>query len=60
MVVSIAVSNRGRAANSPDGTAQREVFRRYLTMTVRSLAVMLEEELTAKLEADLRLNFDGL
>lgn len=43
-----------------DGTAQREAFRRYLTMTVQPLATLLEHELTAKLEADVKLCFDGL
>lgn len=43
-----------------DGTAQREAFRRYLTMTVQPLAALLERELTIKLEADVRLGFDSL
>lgn len=43
-----------------DGASQREAFRRYLTMTVQLLAAMLEQELTVKLEADVKLNFDGL
>lgn len=43
-----------------DGTAQRESFRRYLTLTVQPIAKILERELSAKLEADVSLNFDGL
>ncbi len=43
-----------------DGTAQRESFRRYLTLTVMPLAKVLERELSAKLEVDVTLKFDGL
>ena len=43
-----------------DGTAQREAFRRYLTMTVQPLAALLQHELVIKLEADLDLGFSGL
>ena len=43
-----------------DGTAQRESFRRYLTLTVMPLAKALEAELTAKLETPVTLSFDGL
>ena len=43
-----------------DGTAQRESFRRYLTLTVQPIAKILERELSVKLEAEVSLNFDGL
>lgn len=43
-----------------DGTAQREAFRRYLTMTVQPLAALLQHELMVKLEADVELGFSGL
>ena len=41
-----------------DGTAQREALRRWHLGTVAPLARLLETELTAKLEADVRLSFD--
>jgi hypothetical protein len=43
-----------------DGTAQRESFRGYLTMTVQPLAALLQHEMMMKLEADVQLSFDGL
>ena len=43
-----------------DGTAQRESFRRYLTLTVQPIARVLERELSAKLEAEVSLKFDEL
>ena len=44
-----------------DGTAQRESFRRYLTLTVQPMAQVLESELADKLDApDVRLSFEGL
>ena len=43
-----------------DGTAQRESFRCYLTLTVQPIARVLERELSAKLEADVSLKFDEL
>ena len=43
-----------------DGTAQRESFRRYLTLTVQPIAKVLERELSTKLEAGISLNFDSL
>ena len=43
-----------------DGTAQRESFRRYLHLTVSPLGRIAERELSRKLEADIRLNFDAL
>ncbi len=46
--------------DNSDGTAQRESFRRYLTLTVQPLARALERELSAKLEAPVSLSFDGL
>ena len=41
-----------------DGTAQREALRRWHMGTVLPLARLLEAELRAKLEADVRLRFD--
>ena len=41
-----------------DGTAQREALRRWHLGTVLPLARLLEHELRAKLEADVRLRFD--
>ena len=43
-----------------DGTAQRESFRRYLHSTLTPIARIVEAELSAKLEAPIRLNLDGL
>lgn len=43
-----------------DGTAQREAFRRYLTLSVQPLARVLAAELSVKLEAPISLHFDGL
>ena len=43
-----------------DGTAQRESFRRYLTLTVMPIAKVLAHELSTKLEAGIALNFDSL
>ena len=42
-----------------DGTSQREAVRRWHLGTVLPLARILEAELTAKLEADVRLAFDA-
>ena len=42
-----------------DGTAQREAVRRWHLGTVLPLARMVEHELTAKLETDVRLRFDS-
>ena len=42
-----------------DGTSQREAVRRWHLGTVLPLARILEAELTAKLEADVRLRFDN-
>ena len=42
-----------------DGTAQREAVRRWHMGTVEPLAKMLEWELSEKLEAPIRLDFDG-
>ena len=42
-----------------DGTAKREALRQWHLGTVRPLARMLEVELTAKLEAPIRLRFDN-
>ena len=43
-----------------DGTAQREAFRRYLTLTVQPVATLLASELSAKLETPVRLSFAQL
>ena len=43
-----------------DGTGQRESFRRFLHTTLQPLARIVERELSDKLEADVRLNLDGL
>ncbi|MDE0357680.1 MAG: hypothetical protein OXN92_08040 [Gammaproteobacteria bacterium] len=43
-----------------DGTAQREAFRRYLTMTVQPIARVLEQELSEKLETSVSLGFEDL
>lgn len=43
---------------SADGTAQREVLRRWHMSTVLPLGRLLEHELSAKLDADVRLDFD--
>ena len=42
-----------------DGTAQREAIRRWHLGTVLPLARMLEDELSRKLEAPIRLRFDS-
>ena len=42
-----------------DGTAQREAVRRWHLGTVLPLARILEAELSDKLEADVRLQFDA-
>ena len=42
-----------------DGTAQREAVRRWHLGTVLPLARILEHELTAKLEGEVRLTFDA-
>ena len=41
-----------------DGTAKREALRQWHLGTVKPLARMLETELSAKLDADIRLRFD--
>ena len=41
-----------------DGTSKREALRQWHLGTVRPLARLLEAELTAKLETDVRLRFD--
>ena len=46
--------------DNSDGTAQRESFRLYLTLTVRPIAKVLDRELSAKLETDVKLSFDSL
>ena len=47
-------------ATDADGTSQREAFRRYLTLTVGPLARVLEQELSAKLEGRVSLDFSAL
>ena len=42
-----------------DGTSKREALRQWHMGTVRPLARLLEHELTAKLDAPIRLKFDG-
>ena len=42
-----------------DGTAQRESYRRFFSLTVEPLAAMLAAELSGKLEADIGLGFSG-
>ena len=46
-------------ANS-DGTAQRESFRRFLHSSVVPLAKLVEQELSTKLDAPVRLSFNEL
>ena len=43
-----------------EGTAQRESFRRLLHATVQPLGRIVSVELSDKLDADVRLNFDAL
>ena len=43
-----------------EGTAQRESFRRLLHSTVQPLGRIVSAELSEKLDADVRLNFDQL
>ncbi len=52
-------SPRSRLFVDADGTAQREAVRRWHLGTVLPLARILEAELTAKLEAEVRLTFDA-
>ena len=47
-------------SSDADGTSQREAFRRYLTLTVEPLARVLEQELSAKLEGRVSLDFSAL
>ena len=42
-----------------DGTSKREALRQWFMGTVRPLARMLEHELTAKLDTDVKLRFDN-
>ena len=42
-----------------DGTAQREALRRWHLCTVLPVAKMVERELSERLDADIRLRFDG-
>ena len=42
-----------------DGTAQRESYRRFFSLTVEPLAGLLAAELSAKLEAEIGLSFKG-
>ena len=42
-----------------DGTAKREALRQWHLGTVRPLARLLEHELSARLDAPIRLRFDG-
>ena len=45
---------------SGEGTAQREAFRRLMHSTIQPLGKLVSAELSEKLEADVRLSFDGL
>ena len=45
--------------NDADGTAQREALRRWHLSTVLPVAKMIEVELSARLEAHVRLHFDN-
>ena len=45
--------------DNADGTAQREAIRRWHLGTVLPLAKLIEHELTAKLETEVRLKFDA-
>ena len=45
--------------DNADGTAQRESIRRWHLGTVLPLAKLIEHELTAKLETEVRLKFDN-
>ena len=47
------------AANA-DGTGQREAFRRFVALTVRPAARLVEHELSEKLEHEIRLDFSDL
>ena len=42
-----------------DGTSKREALRQWFMGTVQPLARLLEHELTLRLEAEVRLKFDG-
>ena len=42
-----------------DGTAQRESYRRFFSLTVEPLAGLLAAELSAKLETEIELSFKG-
>ena len=43
-----------------DGTAQRESFRRLLHSTIQPLARIVQEELSAKLNGEVKLSFDSI
>ena len=43
-----------------EGTGQRESYRRFLHATVVPIARIVQTELTAKLDGDVRLSFDSL
>ena len=45
---------------SGEGTAQREAFRRLMHSTIQPLGKLVSAELSMKLDADVRLSFDGL
>ena len=49
----------GLFESNADGTSQREALRRWHQNTVIPLARLIEHELTARLETDVRLKFDG-
>ena len=43
-----------------DGTSQREAFRRFLTTAAQPVADLVAEELSHKLDQEIRFGFDGL
>ena len=47
-------------ASAADGTSQREAFRRFLTASVMPLGDLVAEELSAKLETEIRFDFSFL
>ena len=50
----------GLFSGSQDGTGQRESFRRLLHSTIQPLARIVQEELSAKLDGEVKLSFDSI
>ena len=46
--------------DSADGTAGRENYRRFIVSTIQPIGRIVAAELSEKLEAEIRLDFDGL